>query len=76
MLNLSFRGHSVELVQHREIVDPDGTSFHQFSFAVDGKLTKPWDVPKYHRARYSSDEEFEDYLARSAVSFSQSEYNL
>lgn len=76
MLHLSSRGHRVDLVEHREVVDPDGTAFHQFTFAVDGKLTKPWEVPKRHRSQYASDEEFEEYLARSAVAFSQSEYNL
>ena len=66
----------MELVEHREVIDADGTAFHQFTFAVDGKLTKPWEVPKYHRMRYETDEEFHDYLARSAVAFSQSEHNV
>ena len=57
------------------MVDPDGTLFHQFTFAVDGKLTKPWEVPSYHRLRFESEEEFEAFLARSAVAFSESEYN-
>lgn len=74
-MKLQSRGHEVELIDHRDIVDRDGTAFHQFRFAVDGKPTLPWDVPKYHRLRFSSDEDFEDYLARSAVAFSQSEHN-
>jgi len=75
MKQLSSRGHLVELVEHREIIDPDGTAFHQFTFAVDGKLNKSWEIPKFHRTRYASDEEFEEYLARSAVAFSESEWN-
>lgn len=76
MLRLKEQGHDVELVEYRELVDPDSTFFHQFIFAVDGKRCSPWEVPKYHRARFKSDEEFERYLARTAVSFSQSEHNL
>ena len=76
MRGLTSRGHTVELVEHRDVTDRDGAAFHQFTFAVDGRLTKPWEVPKSHRLRYRSDEEFEDYLARSAVSFSQSQWNL
>lgn len=75
MLKLSARGHQVELVEHRELIDLDGTAFHQFTFAVDGKLCQPWEVPKQHRRFYRNDSEFESYLARSAVTFSQSQYN-
>lgn len=74
-MKLLSRGHEVELVEHREIVDRDGTPFHQFRFAVDGRLCQPWEIPKAHRHQFLSDEDFESYLARSAVSFSQSEYN-
>jgi len=75
MLKLSARGHEVELVQHREIIDLDGTAFHQFTFAVDGRLCLPWEIPKQHRSLYRNDAEFEEYLARSAVTFSESTYN-
>lgn len=76
MRKLSSRGHTVEFVDHREVIDPDGTAFHQFTFAVDGVLSKPWEVPKYHRLRFQSEEEFEEYLARSAVAFAHSEHNV
>ena len=73
-MKLISRGHEVELVQHREIVDRDGTAFHQFQFAVDGKLCNPWEIPTAHRLRFDTEEDFDAYLARSAVSFSESEY--
>jgi hypothetical protein len=74
-VKLLSRGHVIELVEHREIIDPDGTAFHQFTFAVDGKRNQPWEFPKYHAERFNTEEEFNEFLARSAVSFSQSEYN-
>lgn len=74
-MKLSSRGHVVELVRHRELIDPDGTLFHQFVFAVDGKLNQPWEIPQQHLYHYQTEEEFNDYLARSAVAFSRSEYN-
>lgn len=58
----------VELVEHREIIDRDGTLFHQFHFAVDGKLAPSWEIPASHRQYFPTEEEFHDYLARSAVS--------
>jgi len=76
MQSLSYRGHTVELVEHREIIDRDATIFHQFVFAVDGKLTKSWEIPKYHRLRFATEDAFNDFLARSAVAFSISEYNV
>ena len=72
---LTSRGHVIEFVDHREVIDPDGTPFHQFTFAVDGQVCKPWEIPRAHRARFASDEQFEDYLARNAVTFAWSEYN-
>lgn len=74
-MKLLSRGHIVELVDHREVIDPDGTAFHQFTFAVDGKRNQPWEFPKYHEQRFKDETEFNDFLARSAVSFSQSEWN-
>jgi hypothetical protein len=74
-MKLQSRGHEVELIRHREVIDRDGTRFHQFNFAVDGKPTAPWEIPVSHRNNFTTDDEFDDYLARSAVAFSQSEYN-
>lgn len=74
-MKLFSRGHEVELVDHRELVDPDGTLFHQFTFAVDGRLTSPWEVPSYHRLRFPTDDDFHAFLGRTAVEFSKSQYN-
>lgn len=73
MLNLTYRGHKVEKVDYREIIDSDGTAFHQFLFVVDGKGAVRdrvgVDVPKFHRVKYPNDEAFELMIARSAVNF-------
>lgn len=63
------RGHLVELIGYREVIDSDGTAFHQFTFAVDGRPVPPWEIPKSHRVRFNSEEEFDCYLARSAIGF-------
>lgn len=58
----------MELVEHREIIDPDGILFHQFHFAVDGKLTPSWEIPASHRYLFDTEDDFNAFLARSAVS--------
>lgn len=55
------------MVHGESFVDPDGSPWFRFSFAVDGRLAPPWEIPRSHRARFGSEEDFDSYLARSAV---------